>query len=123
MKEKWLGYISNHLFYFDNKTIINMIESCGFKLKYFHCGNYCSQFDIIVNNFSYALKKISDEANKSDIQADNMQAYFKNKRQLLTRENAYKLFAYINAFLMQELDFLGGLLNKGNNLMLIAEKI
>lgn len=114
MREKWVGYISNHLFYFDSKTLVYMIESCGFKLKSLHCGNYCSQLDLILNNLSYLKRKFSNKK--------NIQNHYENQGKISSSRN-YKLLAYIKAFFMQELDFIGGLLNKSNHLMLIAEKI
>jgi cyclopropane fatty-acyl-phospholipid synthase-like methyltransferase len=123
MQEKWVGYISNHLHYFDNKTLINLVDSCGFKIRAFSCKNYCSQYDLIRTNFNYFLRKISHTKDKKlTSKIVTNPSSLSGERKFFLGKKTQKLVNYFNSVFLQELDFFGGLLNKGNNLMLIAEK-
>ncbi len=116
MKEKWVGYISNHLSYFNIKTLTYLLNSSGFRVKEHNCHNYITQYDLIKKSIRHILKKIGSKKIPGQ---DTIS--FPHPLETKTSK-ANQILNYVYSFLMEELDFIGGLFNKSNNLMVIAEK-
>lgn len=118
LKEKWVGYISNHLSYFDKYSLTTLLEANGFYVENVISKNYISQIDILKHYIQYAFKKVKVEEGVAITEAARS---FASPSVSISRFS--KLMRYINAFIVEEIDYIGGLFNMGNNLMIIAKKI
>jgi 2-polyprenyl-3-methyl-5-hydroxy-6-metoxy-1,4-benzoquinol methylase len=126
MKKKWYGIISNHLFYFNAKTIKAVLEKSDFELLEIKAVNYTRFHSIILSHFGYIsgrLKNILSAKNKPtafQISAVNPVLRNSTTSSFLSKP---RVGEYFFGILMEIIDFIGGVVNRGNNLTVIAKKV
>ncbi len=118
MRSKWLAIISNHLSYYNKKTLQIALASHGLEVIHMSAGNYRTEWDIIKQKIQWVRSKLnpskeveqSSQAVRSSPQSSKRGSSIRMGLRL-----AYSIF-------IEQLDHIGGWFGLGNNLMVIAKK-
>jgi len=113
MQNKWLAVIANHLSYFSAPVLVNALQQLGLTVEKIQAGNYQSEFDILRRRWSWLKNKINHKPMQSECGGNSpVDAY--------TAKAKLKRFFY--SLFIEQVDQVGGWINRGNNLMVIARK-
>lgn len=117
MGRHWLAIICNHLFYFNRRSLEDLLSSAGFEPISFSAKNSISQKAIISQRFNWVKKRYIETYNQ-----DHVDGGVAIDGSVVVVSGLQKALRFIMALFVEQVDHLGGWLNMGNNLFVIAKK-